>query len=101
VEKPLLNMRVLTVLAYGLLAATGATRSLAADDSRARTLHDKHCFACHGTEMYTGKKRKVESFPALESQVRRCETVVEGRWSNEEISAVTRYLNNRFYHFRR
>ena|GEM_PF-1372113 len=37
-----MNMRVLTLLAYDLLAATGATRSLAADDSSARTLHDKH-----------------------------------------------------------
>ena len=64
------------------------------------TINTKYCFACHGIEMYTGKKRKVESIPVLESQVRCCETVVKGPWSNEEISAVTQYLNNRFYHFR-
>ncbi len=95
-----MSTRILTLLTCGLLAAVGATQCFAADDGSAQALHKKHCVACHGTEVYTRETRTVESFPALKTQVRRCEMALELDWTDEKISAVSQYLNNRFYHFK-
>lgn len=84
----------------GLLVALGATQCLAAEDNDAQTLYDKHCVSCHGSEVYTREDRKVSSLGALETQVQRCETALELRWFDEEISGVAQLLNDHFYHFK-
>jgi hypothetical protein len=83
---------------FSLLAVLSAAQPLVADDS-AQALYDQNCVSCHGTEVYTREERKIDSLSSLESQVRRCETALELRWFDDEISAVTQLLNDRFYHF--
>lgn len=89
---------------FGLLAALFSTlfspQGLAAEDDSAQTLYDGHCVSCHGAEVYTRDDRKVGSLPALESQVQRCEAALGLRWFDEDVSAVTELLNERFYHFK-
>jgi hypothetical protein len=82
-----------------LLAALCATQVLAEDES-AQSLYDQNCVSCHGSEVYTREDRKIGSLAALETQVRRCETALELRWFDEDISEVTQFLNDRFYHFK-
>jgi len=92
-----MSMRTLT---FGLLAAICATPGLAVAENDVQDLYDQHCVACHGTEVYTRDDRKVESLPALERQVQRCETALGLRWFDEDISEMTGLLNDRFYHFK-
>jgi hypothetical protein len=84
---------------FSLLAAICTTQVLAEDGS-AQSLYDQNCVSCHGSEVYTREDRKIGSLAALETQVRRCETALELRWFDEDISEVTQLLNDRFYHFK-
>jgi len=85
---------------FSLLAALGATQGLAAENRSAQDLYDKNCVACHGPEMYTRVDRRVDSLAKLDSQVRWCANNLELLWFDEDITAVTRLLNDRFYHFK-
>jgi mono/diheme cytochrome c family protein len=72
----------------------------AADPQEAKALVDQHCYQCHGTELYTRPDRKVQSLEGLQRQVKRCELALGLKWFDEEIAAVTDYLNTEYYKFK-
>lgn len=78
-----------------LLALGSAQATDAAADAHA--LHEQNCVKCHGPDIYTRPDRKVTSYDGLGRQVRRCETALGLRWFDEEIDAVTAYLNRDYY----
>lgn len=86
----------LAALSFPLLLGINVTqaRDEAADP---HALHEQNCVKCHGTEIYTRSDRKVTSYEGLGRQVRRCETALGLRWFDEEIAAVTGYLNREYY----
>ena len=90
-------MRLLTI---SLTTVVCAAPSYAASAESVQTLYDQHCVACHGTEVYTREDRKITSLPALEQQVRRCETALGLRWFDEDIADVSQFLNEHYYHFK-
>jgi cytochrome c553 len=83
-----------------LAAETPAPKAVAAAPGGTDTLHQEHCIKCHGTEVYTRTNRKVTSLGGLGSQVRQCETALSLRWFDEEVDAMTTFLNDRYYHFK-
>jgi len=84
-----------------LLAALVATQGLAAEENDAQSLYNDNCVHCHRTdELFTRDDRKVHSLAKLESQVRWCETNLGLRWFDDEVTAVAKLLNERFYHFK-
>jgi hypothetical protein len=64
-----------------------------------KTLNDKNCIACHGSELYTRPDRRVTSRNKLTAQVRLCEQSLKLHWFDEEIESVAEYLNKEFYQF--
>lgn len=88
------------ILSISLAAAVGAAPSYAAAQDGVETLYDQNCVSCHGTEVYTREDRKVTSLPALQRQVQRCETALGLRWFDEDISEMSQFLNERYYHFK-
>ncbi len=71
-----------------------------------KKLHTTECKSCHvgmsggeGTLIYTRKNRRVNSLTDLENQVRRCESNLELKWFEDDISDVVYYLNTHFYKF--
>jgi hypothetical protein len=62
-------------------------------------LHAAECTQCHGAEMYQRSPRKVQDFSGLGRQVRRCTQALDVTWFDEEVAAVTRFLNDQHYHF--
>nr|VFJ47906.1 MAG: Cytochrome c, mono- and diheme variants [Candidatus Kentron sp. DK]VFJ59951.1 MAG: Cytochrome c, mono- and diheme variants [Candidatus Kentron sp. DK] len=70
-----------------------------AELKQGRQLHRENCVRCHDALLYTKKNRRVGSLPALESQVEFCATNLRLQWFDEEIDAVSAYLNRTFYHF--
>ena len=64
-----------------------------------KTLHDPYCLKCHNSGMYTRRNRIVNSMPALESRVKRCETNSASHWNTKEIDTVIEYLNSKYYQF--
>jgi len=71
--------------------------ALAADDGKG--IYNKSCMGCHGTEVFTRPDRRVKNLAKLRNQVKQCSYAVEAKWFDEEINAVTDYLNKNFYKF--
>lgn len=81
--------------------------SFAADFENGKSLHDGNCINCHaqlhggdGTAIYTRENRKIDSFTALNKQVRRCRDSLGMPWPEDQIMDVITYLNQGFYHFK-
>ena len=84
----------------GTLGAPLAAAQPAKDTPDAQSLYQQHCVKCHGSEVFTRPDHKITSLKALAERVRWCESQLELRWFDEDIDAVTAYLNDRFYHFK-
>ncbi len=69
-------------------------------------LHAKHCVGCHqritqgnGSVLYTRENRRVNSLQGLARQVKRCKNNLQITLFDEDVAAIVRYLNDRYYHF--
>ncbi|PHS73829.1 MAG: green heme protein [Cycloclasticus sp.] len=72
----------------------------AADIDNGRTLHAENCLACHTTDKYTSKLRKVHDLAALTRRVKRCDFSLGTQWFDDDIADVVTYLNKDFYQFK-
>ncbi len=66
---------------------------------RGELLYETHCHACHGPEMHQRSRRIATDWVTLQAQVRRWESNADLQWSQEEITDVAHYLNERYYGF--
>lgn len=72
----------------------------AGEASTAQGLYQQHCTQCHQGEVMTRPERKVRNFKALQAQVRRCDANLGLKWFDEDLDAVSNYLNDQFYRFK-
>ncbi|HEY5994542.1 MAG TPA: hypothetical protein VIU46_08085 [Gallionellaceae bacterium] len=68
-------------------------------DIRAELLYMTHCRACHTEQIHWRDNKLATDWSSLQAQVRRWQASAALGWSNDDITAVTRYLNDTFYHF--
>lgn len=68
-------------------------------DLRGELLYATHCKACHTSEIHWRDKRLATDWDSLKAQVRHWQANAALGWSNDDITAVARYLNDTFYHF--
>lgn len=90
-----MNRFIKTAALVPLLAASPVLQ--AADAGKA--LVDRNCTSCHGDAVYTRENRRVTTLEGLKKQVRRCELSLGLKWFDDDINAVTTYLNKNYYHF--
>ena len=83
-----------------ILLAMTAGPLYAADISHGKSLQQKNCMSCHDDGMYTRDNRRVSSMDGLKKQVKRCEQMLGLTWFDEDIEAVTEYLNSSYYHYK-
>lgn len=62
-------------------------------------LYQNHCVACHTTQVHWRDQRLATDWPSLRAQVRRWERNTGLTWSEEDIEAVSQYLNQLYYQF--
>ena len=79
-----------------ILFSLVSANALAVDGKQ---VYHKNCTGCHGTEVFTRPNRRVKNMAELSSRVRQCSYATEVKWFDEEINAVTDYLNKSFYKF--
>lgn len=94
----LLSLALIASCAFPLSAAA-AESARPADPKAGASLHDRQCLACHGTEAYTRKDRKIRSASALASRVSACSANTGAGWFPQEEADVAAYLNEAFYRF--
>ena len=69
--------------------------------SRGELLYSTHCIACHTAQMHWRDKKQAADWNSLEKQVRRWQAAGMLQWNEDDISEVTRHLNDSYYHFTR
>lgn len=87
-----------SLLALSLLAVAPAATG--ADTSQGRALYESRCDACHDKSVHSRDARKSRNFAEIRGWVARWNAELGGAWKDDEINAVTRYLNDRYYKFR-
>lgn len=67
--------------------------------SRGQLLYGNHCVECHTTQMHWRDQRLARDWGTLKAQVRRFQGIAGLNWSEDDVDAVTRYLNETIYRF--
>lgn len=91
-------MRELLLL-LGLAATLPLQAQTAVPPSRGELLYSTHCIECHSTQMHWRDQRLARDWDSLKFQVRRWQGVARLGWSEEDIEAVARHLNETIYRF--
>jgi len=89
--------RTWTVLLAGVAAAAHAQMPPAA--ARGELLYTTHCQTCHTTQVHWRERRLATDYASLAVQVERWQANAGLGWSREDVDAVSRYLNAKFYRF--
>ena len=84
-----------------LLIACAAGAHAQATPSRGQLLYTTHCVECHTTQMHWRDGRKAQDWPTLRTWVRHWQGDARLQWTEDDVEAVTRYLNDTVYHFGR
>lgn len=58
-----------------------------------------NCIECHTAQVHWRDRRLASDWASLRSQVWRWQNNIGQSWSQEQIDAVTNYLNGRYYQF--
>lgn len=99
---------MIRILSYFTLISSFifASAAVSADIKNGKELHDSNCTSCHismqggdGSGIYTREHKRIESYPALIKQVKRCRDSLGVPWPEEHVGDVVEYLNSSFYKF--
>jgi mono/diheme cytochrome c family protein len=71
----------------------------AADAQRGQTLYELRCGECHSESVHGRAQRAATKYPEIRYWVTRWSSHLGGFWREEEISDVTKYLNETYYGF--
>jgi mono/diheme cytochrome c family protein len=91
-------MRILLSALFALAVLAPAHAQTTAP-SRGQLLYGNHCVECHTSQMHWREQRLARDFPSLKGQVRRFQGLAGLTWSDEDIEAVARHLNDTIYRF--
>ncbi len=94
----MMRKTLLLGLCLGLASALPALAETS-ENIDAKSFIKEKCSGCHGSEVYTRKKRRVESLPKLDAQVRMCDAQLGIKLFDEDVTAIVNYLNTNYYHF--
>lgn len=87
---------LLSVLVVGPLSVAAQPTP---NNSRGELLYSAHCGSCHTAEVHWREKKLATDWPSLRAQVLRWETNIGMNWTDDDIVAVARYLNEQYYRF--
>ncbi|MDO8420498.1 MAG: cytochrome C [Rubrivivax sp.] len=79
-------------LAHGQAAAPGAPEA-----GRGQLLYATHCIACHGQQVHWRDRKAASDWLRLKDEVRRWQAAAGLGWTEADIVAVARYLNETIY----
>jgi cytochrome c5 len=91
-----------TVTPFLLLALLGAAAHAQVQPmpaTRGALLYENHCGACHSEQMHWRAQRRARDWDSLLALVRQWQGQAQLGWSEEDIEAVTRHLNDTIYRY--
>jgi mono/diheme cytochrome c family protein len=98
----MMNYWLTPLLVTSVLAAVPVMAQPASKtgEPRGELLYSTYCIACHTSKIHWRDKRLATDWTTLKAQVRRWQANTGAVWSESDITEVTRYLNELYYHFR-
>ena len=90
-------MRPAFLASVVLLGAALPPASGQVPPSRGALLYGNHCVECHDARMHWRDQRLARDWGSLKAQVRRWQGEANLQWSEDEIDAVARHLNDTNY----
>jgi mono/diheme cytochrome c family protein len=99
---PRLPTRPPLLAAMAVLAGTTCGAALAqavTPQTRGELLYGTHCIECHSTQMHWRDGRQARDWDSLKAQVRHWQGNAGLGWSDDDIVAVARHLNDTIYHY--
>lgn len=95
-------------IVMSLLCLLLSLSTQAADDPKlGKSLHEKHCAACHagleggdGSAMYTRKPRLINNLVALGQRVTTCSALTKSGLFPEDDANIAAWLNEAYYKFK-
>ncbi len=79
-------------LACGAVAAQATPQA-----DRGRLLYATHCIACHNDQVHWRDKKLATDWARLKQQVRHWQAAAQLGWTDDDIVAVARHLNETIY----
>ena len=67
------------------------------DAPRGELLYATHCIACHGAQVHWRDKKLATDWTSLQAEVYRWQNFSKLGWGDDDVAAVTRYLNALYY----
>ncbi len=95
----MLRTSIVVALFAAFAPLTDADAQPMRSSSRGELLYNTHCIACHNEQVHWRDKKIVRDWASLQTEVRHWQRVSGLRWNNEDVVAVTRYLNALHYHY--
>jgi mono/diheme cytochrome c family protein len=92
----------IAIIAAFFAASAGPTSAAAQpvrEPTRGELLYSTYCVACHNTQVHWREKKIATDWSSLRAQVNRWQSAATLKWSNEDITAVARYLNALHYRY--
>jgi len=77
------------------------TAALTEKLAEGKELNTDNCTKCHDTSVYTKKDRKVQTLEVLTKRVKGCNNKTGAGLDEEELEALTLFLNTEYYKFKR
>jgi mono/diheme cytochrome c family protein len=90
-------MFVAMIALLGHVAA--ATADPLSGPARGELLYANHCSACHTAQVHWRDKRIAKDWASLQAQVARWQKFSGLAWNKDDVTAVARYLNTRYYRY--
>ncbi|MFM9972105.1 MAG: hypothetical protein ACKVQK_27300 [Burkholderiales bacterium] len=88
---------VLTGIAVLVLGCI--TAAAQAETDLGKELYDLHCVQCHSDSLHKRPSPAARNYQEVREWVKLWARYVGAQWGKEDMEAVTRYLNNRFYFY--
>jgi mono/diheme cytochrome c family protein len=93
------GIRVMGVAAMVLICSHAAAQT-PPGPSRGQLLYGTHCVECHNTQVHWRDSKLATDWVSLKALVRRWQARALLEWSEADIVAVTRHLNDTIYRYR-
>lgn len=82
------------LLAFGFYGGIAA-----AEPERGQLLYATYCDGCHTEQVHWRAQKQVRDWESLVAEVRRWQRNMQPEWTADDVAAVARHLNGRYYRF--
>ena len=93
------NAVLIATLTMALSVAVSSAFAQSPEIGRGRALYEIRCGLCHDRSVHQRNSRSAKSFAQIRSAVARWDRELGAVWRGDEIDAVSRYLNDRYYNY--